>query len=422
MNKVLVPLVAVGACLCLGLVFAAGCVVAHHGTGLLVDWGASEKAKRSETRQVPLAEGGRIELEISGGDVDIDAGSAAELELAAELIAFGSDADAARAALERTKLVVEEQSGGARITLEGDTKRKPQANLKLRLPRGVHFIASTGSGSIRTRGPIASSQLKSGYGDVRVAEAQGDLELTSGSGSVDLGALTGATRLVARSGYGSVAARHVEAREIELASSSGNVRLEDARGERIELSSGYGDIDCARIEGELDAKTSSGDVRGNDLVGRTLSIRSSYGDVKLAGARGDIDASSSSGSVALLRIEGRCRARSGYGDVSVEGRISGLQLESSSGSVRANVAEGSKLEGGVALKSGYGDVELALPRASAFELSASTGYGKLDVQFPVTIEAGGLKKERSIRGRVGAGGIQVELKTSSGDVRLLPGS
>lgn len=422
MNKVLIPLVAVGACLCLGLVFAAGCVVAHHGSGLLVDWGPTEKATRSESRQIPLAEGGRVELEISGGEVDIDAGSANQLELAAELTAFGGDANAARAALESTKLVVEERGGGARITVEGDAKRKPQANLKLRLPRGVHFVASTGSGNIRTRGPIASSQLKSGYGDVRVAEAQGDLELTSGSGSVELGALSGATRLVARSGYGSVAARHVDAREIELSSSSGNVRLEDAHGDRIELKSGYGDIDCARIEGELSARTSSGDVRGAELRGRTLSIGSSYGDVKLADVHGDIEASSSSGSVSLLHIEGRCRASSGYGNVAVEGRISGLQLESSSGSVRANVAEGSSLESGVALKSGYGDVELALPRAAGFELSASTGYGKLDVQFPVTIEAGGLKKQRSIHGRVGAGGVKVELTTSSGDVRLLPGS
>ena len=39
-----------------------------------------------------------IAIVIDGGEVDIDAGSANQLELAAELTAFGGDANAARAA------------------------------------------------------------------------------------------------------------------------------------------------------------------------------------------------------------------------------------------------------------------------------------------------------------------------------------
>jgi DUF4097 and DUF4098 domain-containing protein YvlB len=431
MKKVLVPLVVLGSCLLFGLVLFAGCIVSRHASGLLTDWGPSEKAVRTEARQAPLAEGGRVELDLSHGDVEIDAGSADQLELAAEITAYGADEAEARAELERTRLVIEEQSDGVRLRIERDAAparsrlaqtHRPKADLKLRLPRGVRFEARTGSGSIRARGPIGSSHLESGYGDVRVAEAQGDLELESGSGSIELARLSDAARLSARSGYGSVVARNVDAREIELASSSGNVRLQDARGEHVKVTSGYGNLEIARVQGELTAKTSSGHVRASALDGAKLALASSYGDLEISGARGALDASSSSGSLSIDGLEGSCRARSGYGNVAVEGRVTGLHLESSSGSVRASVAEGSSLEGITKLSSGYGHVELVVPRALGFELQASTGYGTLEVQVPVTVEAGGLKHTRSVRGRVGAGGPTIELKTSSGNVRVTPGS
>jgi hypothetical protein len=60
-----------------------------------------------------------------------------------------------------------------------------------------------------------------------------------------------------------------------------------------------------------------------------------------------------------------------------------------------------------------------LPRELGFELSAKTGYGELDIQVPLMIEAGALKEKHALRGKVGTGGRTIALTTSSGDVRVV---
>lgn len=429
MKSFVTPALVVGACLAGAALFVGGCVfVAHEGAHVVTQWSMSEKATRAETRRIPLAEGGALAIELPGGDIDLAAGEANEIELSADLTAFGESTEDARAALERTKLVVEEGANGVRIALsqtqdEKGRKRSPLANLKLRVPRDVRLDLRSGSGDVRTSGPIGSSKLRSGYGSVRVALARGDLSLESGSGDVELGKLERAERLTARSGYGSVVARDVEARDVELSSSSGDVELTDARSERVTLSSSYGAIVAERIDGELTAKTSSGAVRASALRGEKGSLTSGYGPVHVDGARGSLEAKSSSGDVRVRNFSGSCRAKSSYGSVDVEGVLSGAALESSSGDVRAHAAAGSTLADGATLRSGYGSVVLEVPRELSFDLAAKSGYGELDVRFPVTVEAGGLKKQREVRGRVGArdgSAPRFEVTTSSGGVRVAP--
>lgn len=431
MKRVLIPVLVVIASLATGMVLAAGCVIAR-GTAWVGGWDASEKATRSESGVLSLSPGGRLEVELSSGDVDVQAGSAGGFGYEALVTGYGSDAEAAQKCLAEANLVVEEIPGGARLRLvvsEGERAghRKgihviPRADVKLRLPAGVQLAFTLGSGDIRTHGPIATSRLKSGYGDVRVDEASGDLELESSSGKIELGSLTGARKLVARSSYGDVSARSVEADSIQMHSSSGDVTLENARAAKVEAGSGYGDVKLAHVGGEVDVSTSSGDVRAEDLQGSRAKLVSGYGTITLLGMRGEVAITTSSGNIGVEELEGGCTAESGYGDVRIEGRLARVDGTSNSGSVSVRALPGSSFDEEWKLASGYGHVSLVVPKEAGFEIDASTGYGSLDIEVPMTIAAGGLKEKHSVRGQVGQGGKRVVLKTSSGDVRLEPGS
>lgn len=427
MKRLWIPATAAVVFGCFGLAFVAGCVVSD-GIHFVTNVGQAEKAERTDTLPLKLAEGGTLAIDLSHGDVVVHADAVGEPRVVAKITAYGKTTDAAQLDLDATKLVVEETSAGARLHLAGEpverrssgltTIMRPSADLELHVPKDVHFTVALGSGDIRTHGPIGASRLKSSYGDVQVESATGDLELDSSSGKVELGGASGAKRVTLHSSYGDLAAQHVEADEVQLDSSSGTVRLADSSGKRIELRSSYGDVSARHVAGELVAKTSSGDVKVEDLRGATATLTSGYGDVLLDGFQGDLSASTSSGTVAVKGFTGTCELKSSYGDVRAEGRIDRLQARSNSGSVRVRALSGSTLEGDWKLASGYGDVELMVPAGLSFELVAKTGYGSLDVQVPVTVPAGGFKNERKLEGRVGDGGKRIELTTSSGNVRL----
>ncbi|MBK7878398.1 MAG: DUF4097 family beta strand repeat protein [Planctomycetes bacterium] len=427
MKKVLIPAAAAVACGCIGLAFVAGCVISN-GVDFVHSIAQNEKAVRTENHALELAEAGTLEISLSAGDVVVRADSLGTPEVAAAITAYGKDADAAKKALDDTRLVVERTSTGARIELAGEPVEqrasgirvvsRPRADLELRIPKDVRLVISVASGDIRTHGPIGASKLTSSYGDLNVEKAKGDLVLQSSSGKVEVGELREAQNLDARSGYGDVRARLVEASAVKLSSSSGSVHLEDATCTRVELQSSYGDVVARRLRGDLVAKTSSGDVRLEDVQGAELRLSSGYGDVDVRTARGDLAANTSSGDIVLAGFEGSCELASGYGDVRAEGRLERASGRSNSGSVRIRALPGSQLASDWKLQSGYGDVALTLPSTISFELAARTGYGTLDLQVPITVAAGGLKDKRAVQGRVGDGGRRIELGTSSGDVHL----
>ncbi|MBI5365299.1 MAG: DUF4097 family beta strand repeat protein [Planctomycetes bacterium] len=429
MKRVLIPVAAAAACLFCGFALAAGCVISN-GIDFVTSIGAQEHVARNETHALKLAEGGRLEVDLSYGAVVVRADTAGAPELAAVITGYGKDVEAAQKALDGTRLDVEEVAGGVRIRLSGPTVESrrsgivtgsgPRADLELRIPRDVALAMDLGSGNIETHGPIGPSKLKSDYGDVKVDSARGDLRMESSSGAIALGELKAAKSFVGRSDYGNVSARSVEADVVELHTSSGSVHLEDAACSRATLESNYGKIVALRVAGDLVARTDSGTVEAEDLTGKTASLKSAYGSIVVRRFRGELTANTSSGHVKVSEFEGACSLHSDYGNVDAEGRLDRFEGKTSSGSVNVKALVGSTIANDWRLASGYGNVSLALPRELGFTLKAKTDYGNLDIQLPVTIAAGGLKKKEALQGQVGAGGRTVTLETSSGNVRVAP--
>jgi DUF4097 and DUF4098 domain-containing protein YvlB len=104
--------------------------------------------------------------------------------------------------------------------------------------------------------------------------------------------------------------------------------------------------------------------------------------------------SSSSGSIDVAGVKGGLRASTASGPLRVQGeQTSDWRLSTSSGSVT-----------------------IELGGKPAFALDAHSSSGRIDTQYPVAVS--GLIGRRELRGSVNGGGPLLQVRTSSGSIRI----
>lgn len=87
-----------------------------------------------------------------------------------------------------------------------------------------------------------------------------------------------------------------------------------------------------------------------------------------------------------------------------------LQAQAGSGNIKAD----GEATGGWVVHTGSGTVQLRLPQNASFDLNAHTGSGSINLNHPVTVQGSIGRKE--VRGKVGGGGVPVEVHTGSGNI------
>jgi hypothetical protein len=200
------------------------------------------------------------------------------------------------------------------------------------------------------------------------------------------------TKLSTRSGSGDLS---VSGTQLPLVAKtgSGNVTIENLSAD-AHISSGSGDLRINSIKGALHADTGSGNVRAKGVAGAIVASTGS-GDVEMDQvAAGDVKVDTGSGNVKLRGVKGGLRASTGSGDIQAEGEATHDWR----------------------LGAGSGNITLRLPPQAAFDLNAHTSSGRLKVNRPVTMQ-GELNKNH-IQGKVGGGGVILDLHTGSGDIEI----
>jgi DUF4097 and DUF4098 domain-containing protein YvlB len=167
----------------------------------------------------------------------------------------------------------------------------------------------------------------------------------------------------------------------------------------VRAKSGDGSIDMANVFGRLDLQSGDGSIVGRDLSGE---LRLHTGD----------------GSIRLQDVSGEVEASTGDGSVSVAGRLSGLRARSGDGSVRIQAERGTGQTGDWDIVTGDGSVTLELADDFGGELDARTGDGRVQVS-DLEVERQSTRRERrEARGRIGAGGRQVRVRTGDGTITV----
>lgn len=192
---------------------------------------------------------------------------------------------------------------------------------------------------------------------------------------------------------------------------SGNQNAVGLKG-AIDLQTGSGNVVFSNIGNTVHAESGSGNIHA-DHVNGNVRAKSGSGDIRISELSGGLDAESGSGSITMAQASaGSVRASTGSGDVDLSGVRGSLEASTGSGTVHA---EGDP-KGAWRLHTGSGSVRVRFPSQASYDLYAHTGSGGISVGPPITVQ--GSVNKHEMRGKVGGGGVPVELETGSGEIEI----
>jgi DUF4097 and DUF4098 domain-containing protein YvlB len=174
---------------------------------------------------------------------------------------------------------------------------------------------------------------------------------------------------------------------------SGNITVEHI-GAEVRASSGSGDLKINSVKGVLYCDTGSGNVHADDIAGDVFASAGSGNIEVRQSAGGSVKADTGSGNIKLYGIKGGLRASAGSGDIVAEGEPTSDWR----------------------LGSGSGNITLRVPSQASFNIDARTSSGSLNMKHPVTMQ--GSLSRNHIQGKVGNGGVLLDLHTGSGDIQV----
>jgi DUF4097 and DUF4098 domain-containing protein YvlB len=200
------------------------------------------------------------------------------------------------------------------------------------------------------------------------------------------------TKLSSQTGSGDQDVRDLQL-AVNARTGSGNVTAENIGGP-LRARSGSGDIKVNSVKGGLDAEAGSGNIRAHGVAG-DISANTGSGDIEVEEVTsGSVKAGTGSGNVKLYGVKGTLRVETGSGDITVEGEPTG--------DWRAGA--------------GSGNIDLKIPAGASFDIDARTSSGTFNLHHPVTME--GSVSRNHIHGKVGSGGVLLDLHTGSGDIQV----
>ena len=199
------------------------------------------------------------------------------------------------------------------------------------------------------------------------------------------------TRLRSNTGSGSQSIAGLRG-PVKAGTGSGNLRIDDI-GDQLEAHTGSGNIEIRSVKGRLHAQTGSGPIRATDIAGGFVATTGS-GDVRLEQSS-----------------PGDGKVDTGSGTVEIHGLRGGLRVETGSGGI--NVA--GEPTGDWSLHTGSGGVIVRVPSEAAFDVDAHTSSGHISSSHSITAQTIG---RGELRGKVGQGGVRLELRTGSGNIQI----
>jgi len=286
---------------------------------------------------------------------------------------------------------IEVETGSGRIEVRQGPAGQVEINGRIRASNSWGgWNRSRLSPEERVRRIEASPPIQQAGSVIRVGHIE-DEELRNGVSVSYTLTIPANSKLVSKTGSGSQLIEGVRG-QVQSTAGSGSIVAREVGA--LSASTGSGSITADRVEGSFRASTGSGAIEATGVTGAITAKTGSGGiDVAQTGD-GNVDVSSSSGTVNVRGVRGALRGSTTSGGLHVQGEPRGeWLLETSSGGVRVDVPDG-----------------------AGFELDARTSSGGIDVDMPVSVV--GAIGRRSLRGSVRGGGPRLEVRTSSGSIKI----
>lgn len=202
----------------------------------------------------------------------------------------------------------------------------------------------------------------------------------------------GQTKVSSQTGSGDQNIRDVQL-AVNARTGSGNVTAENI-GASLHARSGSGNLKINSVKGGIDAEAGSGNIRARGIAG-DISLNTGSGDIEAEEvATGNVRAGTGSGTIKLYGVKGTLRVETGSGNIVVDGEPTGDWR----------------------VGAGSGNIDLKIPSGASFNIDARTSSGSLNLHHPVTME--GTVSRNHVHGRVGNGGVLLDVHTGSGDIQV----
>lgn len=164
--------------------------------------------------------------------------------------------------------------------------------------------------------------------------------------------------------------------------------------------SGDGSVLLDRLDGKLEVKTSDGSIRAVETSGTQLF------------ETGD-------GSITLEDVAGAIEGRTDDGTVRVSGMPSALRVRTGDGSIVLRIRRGTVMTDDWTVTTNDGSIVAELPEDFSAMIDAEPGSdSRARTDLELIDQVGGTRDNRTLQGRLGAGGKRLQLRSGDGSIRL----
>lgn len=396
-----------------------------------------------------------ITLRARDGRVRVSTHEENLLTVFAEAVVYAPDEDGARELFDRITIDVTEEMETILVRVHGELEENApvEVHIHLAVPRGSSLSVQARNGSIDIEGPLSSTLVSSDSGRVQVSGVQGNLVVAHREGDLDLRRIGGrllkaytyrgnailrsvkVDRVEVTTGSGDLELQQIEAGLVSARTQEGSMRLEEIVGQidvestrgdlfvaglrapRYTLHAIQGNIAVANARGQATVKSPQGEIHLSRVSGAPMTFESGVGTVLLTGGDGALAGTSKAGGVIVQSFRGSVDLDARSGALSVQGELGQVRARTGSGSVTAVSTRAP--DGGVVdwhLATDFGPVRALVPPAEEFEIDLTTKLGRVRVELPGSnvFET----RETSFVGTVGQGHGRVIARSGGGLVSV----
>jgi DUF4097 and DUF4098 domain-containing protein YvlB len=334
----------------------------------------------SQSRELPpqaLPPGARLSVDTELGDISIHPASGNELRVNANEAAWGPTESAAKEQMRSVDVLVEHTGNVFRIhpVNQDALGSRVRVDLDVAMPKLAAIEASTGHGDIEISGAAGSVVARTARGDVDIHDTGGDVAADLQHGDVRITTIAGNVKLTGRGN------------DVQLSAISGDASVDGAF---------VGSIQASNVAKSLRCVSPWADLAVIRLNGR---LEADHADIQVSDAGGPLKIVARNKDIDIANVSGQIEINNTHGEV--------------------KISYSTPPRDDLTVTDDASDIDLTLPAASSFGVSAISRSGEADSDFkgPFIKES----KENGngqISGKVGSGGPAISVKTSYGTIHL----
>ena len=337
----------------------------------------SESYTYTKTVSQPVKSPTGLIVVVRRGDVEVRASDQNSIEAVVKETVRASNEDEAKKASNQLQYSIVEQAG--RYLLQTNLDSLPNNGRNVRLDVTL------------TVPKALAAEITTEHGDITLDGLKGEQTLTTKGGDLRVSNVEGFVRA------------HKSGASAEFRDIKGNVDI-DGRGRDVEATNVTGTV---AVNGEF-----SGSVQFQN-VGQTLRFNSSRTDLTVQKLSGRLNMEL--GSLDASGVDGPFEISTKQKDISLEEFKHSVKITTSNGGVRLQTSTPPTQPMNVDVNKG--EIELALPIKSNFQIDARSHHGNVESEFPgLTVNEE--SETPSITGTFGKGGPTLRLANSYGTIHL----